>query len=126
MNTFSREYNYEDINIDKLNIFRTNMKSSNYMQNEDSGDNFEESLSLKSIIKLPIYSINDEDNIYTRQYRHFFGLKVIVTNKHYHAEVKNVLDEGKFKVIPFSNNFFLLKINNYLDYYISYNAEVSK
>lgn len=108
--------------IDKLSIIETNEKSSSYTQNVDYGYNFEQSISVKSSLFLPVISIND-NNIYTRQYRHFYALKVVIINNNTFQETTNLLNEGKFKIIPFSNNYYKLQLNGYQDYFISYNPE---
>ena len=68
-----------EISIDNLKILKTDMKSSDFVENKNYCNDFEQSISLKSNIFLPVSSINDKE-IYTKEYRHFYALKIIITN----------------------------------------------
>ena len=117
-------YNYNNDNniIEKLNIIETNFKSSDYIQNKEYGYEFEQSISLKSCLFLPISSIK-EDKIFTKEYRYFYGLKLIIINENKPEETASLLDEGKFKIIPFSNNYYQINLDGLKKYFISYNDE---
>ena len=52
-----------------------------------------------------------------------FILKIIITKRKEAYETTYLLDEGKYKIIPFSNNYFKIILKRYQDYYISYNDE---
>lgn len=119
---YKNNYNNE-ISIDNLTILKTQIKSSNFVENKNYGNDFEQSKSLKSSIYLPVSSINDKE-IFTKEYRHFYALKMIITKRKEAYETKYLLDEGKYKIIPFSNNYFKIILKGYQDYYISYNDEV--
>ena len=77
---------------------------------------------MKSSLHFPLNSIYEE-KIYTKEYRHFFGIKIIIINKNKHQEITNLLNKGKFKVVPFSNNYYKLNIEGFMDYFISYYSE---
>lgn len=114
--------NNNEISIDNLKILKTEIKSSDFIENKNCGNDFEQSISLKSCIFLPVNSINDKE-IYTKEYRHFYALKIIITKIKEAYKTKYLLNEGKYKIIPFSNNYFKIIIEGYQDYYISYNDE---
>ena len=108
--------------IDDLTISSTNYRCSNFVENANYGFEFEHSISTKSCLNLNIHSINN-NQIYTKEYRKFYGLKlVVIKNKKYYL-IPKCLDKGNFKVIPFSNKYFRLKYLNCIPLFISYNAE---
>ena len=106
--------------IDNLTITSTNYRCSNFVENVNYGVESEHSISTKSCLNLNIHSINN-NQIYTKKYRKFYGLKlVVIKNKKYYL-IPKCLDRGKFKVIPFSNKYFRLKYLNCIPLFISYN-----
>ena len=108
--------------IGNLTITSTNYRCSNFIENFNYGVEFEHSISTKSCLNLNIHSINN-NQIYTKEYRKFYGLKLVVIKNQKYYLIPKCLDKGKFKVIPFSNKYFRLKYLNCIPLFISYNAE---
>ena len=109
--------------IDNLTIISTNYRCSNFIEkNVNYGVEFEHSIAIKSCLNLNIHSINN-NQIYTKEYRKFYGLKLVVIKNQKYYLIPKCLDKGKFKVIPFSNKYFRLKYLNCIPLFISYNAE---
>ena len=108
---FNKPNNDISCNIDNINIIKLNKKASDYIENANFGFEFENSINTKTCYKLKARSINDKE-IYTKNYRHFHGLKIVLTNsKNNNWFFKsNLLEKGIYKIIPYSNNFFKLKI----------------
>ena len=107
---------------DNLTITSTNYRCSNFIENFNYGVEFEHSISTKSCLNLNIHSINN-NHIYTKGYRKFYGLKLVVIKNQKYYLIPKCLDKSKFKVIPFSNKYFRLKYLNCIPLFISYNAE---
>ena len=121
--------NYDCISIENLMIKKSKYKSEYDAQNKNYGTEYEDSIVTKSCVNLNIKSIN-ERKVYARQYRHFFGLKVLMLNKknisfNLKDYVENPLDTGKFKVIPLSRDYYEMYLNGYKKYYICYNKGIS-
>ena len=108
---FNKSNNDISCDIDNINIIKLNLKASDYIENANFGFEFENSINTKTCYKLKARSINDKE-IYTKNYRHFHGLKIVLTNfKNNNMFFKsNLLEKGIYKIIPYSNNFFKLKI----------------
>ena len=74
---------------------------------------------------MKIKSINDK-NIFTKQYHHFSGLKLILCSDNYGSDITEfitkMLDTGKYKVIPYSNYYYCITYKTEW-YYISFNSE---
>ena len=108
--------------IEELKISNTNFTCSDFIENPTYGTEFEHTISTKSCLHLDLHSINNKE-IYTKQNREFFGLKlVIIKNKKYNL-IPRLLDTGKFKVIPFSNKYYKLQYLHCEPLLISYNDE---
>lgn len=94
--------------------------------NNNYGTEIENCISTISLVNLNINSIN-EKIIYTKEYRKVYGLKLVLCKK-YHKEYNNedyisrLLDEGKYKIVPFSNNYFEVTYE-IRSFYISYNED---
>ena len=118
---FNKSNNDISCNIDNINIIKLNLKASNYIENANFGFEFENSINTKTCNKLKARSINDKE-IYTKNYHHFHALKIVLTNfKNNHMSFKSkLLEKGKYKIIPYSNNFFQLKISDTDPILISY------
>ena len=120
-----RNTNYGQIDyIDYLSLSLTEEKCSDFIENANFGFEYENTICTKSCINLKIKSIN-EKRLYTRRYKHFFGLKLILIKKVNNLPVdyiERLLDEGKYKVVAFSNNYTKISCGN-INYYISYNGE---
>ena len=108
--------------IDKLKISSTNFTCSDFIENPDYGTEFEHTISTKSCLHLDIHSINSK-KIFTKQNRKFFGLKLVVIKNNNYDLIPKLLDEGKFKVLPFSNKYYKMKYFNCEPLLISYNNE---
>ena len=108
--------------IDELKIYSTNFTCSDFIENSNYGNEFEHTISTKSCLHLDINSINSK-KIYTKQNRKFFGLKLVVIKNNNYDLIPILLDEGKFKVLPFSNKYYRLKYFNCEPLLISYNNE---
>ena len=91
--------------IDELKISSTNFTCSDFIENPDYGTEFEHTISTKSCLHLDIHSINSK-KIFTKQNRKFFGLKLVVIKNNNYDLIPKLLDEGKFKVLPFSNKYY--------------------
>ena len=108
--------------IDELKISSTNFICSDFIENPDYGTEFEHTISTKSCLHLDIHSINSK-KIFTKQNRKFFGLKLVVIKNNNYDLIPKLLDEGKFKVLPFSNKYYRMKYFNCEPLLISYNNE---
>ena len=102
----------------------TEEKCSYFIENANFDFEYENTICTKSCINLKIKSIN-EKKLYTREYKHFWGLKLILirqVNNLAEDYIERLLDEGKYKVVSFSNNYIKLsyETNNF---YISYNGK---
>lgn len=114
---------YDDNFIEELKISMMKQKCSNYLENANFGTEFENCICPKTCINTKAQSIN-EKTVYTKKYRKFFGLKILVTKAYSNKKYKSkLLREGKFRVIPFSNNFFKISLKGYDAYKLSYNNE---
>ena len=109
--------------IDKLMIEKTSEKSNDNIQNNTYGTYFENSINTKSCVNLNIKSINDR-NVFPKEYRHFSGLKLILVDDTFKSKnfITKLLDEGNYKVIPYSNYYYKITFNH-KDFYISYNEK---
>jgi len=118
------ELNKKGNYIDDLNVTLTKKKCIyDFIENKDFGHQFENIICNKSCIHLNIQSIN-EKNIYTKEYKYFYGLKLLLINEeaaYINNYIINLLDAGKYKVIPFSNNYSKLKFGK-AKFNISYNG----
>ena len=118
--TIKIEHNYTD----RLIIEKTNEKYLYSKQNDKYGIEYENSIVTKSCVNLGVKSINDP-NIYTKQYRHFAGLKLLlIYNYNYNIDdisdyIAKQMDEGLYKVIPLSPYYYQIKIGSY-KYFITY------
>ena len=118
-------YNNNDNYIENLKVEKTQERCVNdYIENPNFGFEYQDSICTKSYVHLKIKSIN-EKSLFTAQYNHFFGLKILLIKREKKSGlsdyIKSLLDEGKYKVIPFSNDYTKLTYNNKV-YYISYNS----
>ena len=112
----------------KLYINITNEQFADSIENKDYGNEFENFICTKSCVNLKIKSINNK-KIYTKQYRHFAGLKVLLINENRDIKdivyyIKNKLDEGQYKVIPYSNYYYSISFYNQYFYISYYKGEV--
>ena len=92
---------------DKIRIEKRHEKSFTQEENNNFGTYFENSIVTKSCANLKIESIKDK-NIFTKQYRHFIGLKILLIysghNKNERIKyIKDILDKGEYRVIPASS-----------------------
>ena len=113
-------YNY--IDIDRLKITETNMKEEGANENTNFGYEYEHSIITKSLINLKIHSIN-ERKVYTKENRKFYGLKVVIIKNENYFKIPDLLDKGKFKVIPFSNQYYELEYPGFNKIYILINSK---
>lgn len=112
--------------VNKLKINKTNNYILNSQTNNNFGFEFEDSIISKTLINLNVKSINDT-SIYTKQYRHFFGLKILIVNRNTNNnDIIKMLDEGIFRIIPFSNKYYEIsfKYCNIQKYFIGYNDKL--
>ena len=109
--------------IDKLNIEKVDEKCTNVIENKYYGTEYENTLVTKTCVNLKVKSINDKD-IYSEQYRHFGGLKILLIKskgiKDEEETISDMLDNGEYKVIPYSNYYYKITYGKKY-YYISYN-----
>ena len=118
-------HRYTSNYIEELAVKKIDEKCCDYVENKDFGNEYENCIITKSCLHLKVKSINDK-KIYTRQRRHLFGLKLLLINKKnvlidmddYIAEL---LDEGQYKIVPFSNYYYEIAYGNQESYYISFN-----
>ena len=108
--------------IDRLYVINTGIKCSNYIQNPKYGYDFEHAIATKSLFFLPLRSINDI-NLYTKEYRHLYALKLVIFDEYKPHKICKFLDEGRFRIIPFSNDYYKIFIQGFKTYFISYNSE---
>ena len=109
--------------IEQLQITMMPNKCLDYIENANFGPEFENCICTKTCINMKVKSIN-EKKVYTKECRKFYGLKILITKAFSTKKYKSqLLEEGKFKVIPFSNNYFKIYLKNYDVYKISYNNE---
>ena len=114
--------NYNNyIDIDRLKITETNMKEG-ANENTNFGYEYEHSIITKSLINLKIHSIN-ERKVYTKKNRKFYGLKVVIIKNENYFKIPDLLDKGKFKVIPFSNQYYELEYPGFNKIYILINSK---
>ena len=122
---FPRNKYYSQINYtDYLSLKPTEEKSTDFIENANFGFEYEDTICTKSCVNLKIKSIN-EKKLYTREYKHFWGLKLILikqVNNLPEDYIGRLLDEGKYKVVSFSNNYTKLSYENN-NFYISYNGK---
>ena len=105
---------------DKIIITKQNKKYSSYEGNNNFGTDFENTIVTKSCVNLKIKSINDR-NIFTKQYRHFAGIKLLLVynycrnHKDLNYErtkfIQELLDNGDYKVIPMSSYYYTITFN---------------
>ena len=112
-------YNNE---IDHFEITETNKAYNTVLENSQYGLDYEHSIVTKSCSHLDIHSIN-ETKVYTNEYKKFFGLKLVLIKNEKYNLIPDLLDKGKFKVIPFSNKYYELKHPNYYHIFISINKK---
>ena len=116
--------NYQnDDYINQIEIIMTKKKYTDDVENINFGTEYEDCICTKTSINLKAKSIN-ERKVFTREYRIFHGIKILIVegirNKVYNSKL---LKNGKFRVIPFSNNFFKIGLKYYDNYFISYNNQ---
>ena len=116
---YSRNY---DNDIDKLKIIETNIKENGANENTNFGYEYEHSIITKSLINLKVRSIN-ERKVYTKENRKFYGLKLIIIRDKKYNKIPDLLDNGKFKVIPFSNKYYEIQYPGHNKIYISINSK---
>ena len=104
--------------IDRLYVINTGIKCSNYIQNPKYGYDFEHAIATKSLFFLPLRSINDI-NLYTKEYRHLYALKLVIFDEYKPHKICKFLDEGRFRIIPFSNDYYKIFIQGFKTYFIS-------
>lgn len=117
---------YAENYIDELIIEKTEEKYLHGKPNDKYGIEFENSIITKSCVNLCLRSINDP-NIYTKEYRHFAGIKLLLVKNNYEKKedisdyITNLLDNGKYKVIPYSNYYYKIKFRH-IQFYISFSG----
>jgi len=112
--------------IDKMKIEKQEEKCFSFGINYNFETDFENAIVTKSCVNLKIKSIKDK-NIFTKQYRHFSGLKVLlIYDNHNFKEkvnyIKKLLDNGKYKVIPTSEHYYKISFSDQ-HYYISFDGK---
>lgn len=108
--------------IDKMRIEKQEKKCFFHGINNNFGTDFENTIVTKSCVNLKIKSVND-NNIFTKQYRHFSGLKLLLI---YYTQkpddkanyIRDFLDSGKYKVIPTSSHYYKIFLQSILLYII--------
>ena len=120
------EKSYAKNYTDRLIIEKTEEKYFDGKQNEKYEIDFENSIFTKSCVNLCIKSINDP-NIYSKEYRHFARIKLLLIKSKYKSKeenseyITNILDNGMYKVIPYSNYYYKIKFHK-CEFYISYSG----
>ena len=100
-------------------------KCCDYVENKEFGNEYENCIITKSFIHLKVKPINDK-KIYTRKGKHLSGLKLLLINKNnmpnnIHNYIGQLLEEGQYKIVPFSNYYYEITYRNEESYYISFN-----
>ena len=116
-NNFNDEYSFNN-----WKIIKTNKDNNRSPENDKYGHEFEDSIAIKSLYHLKIHSINDR-NVYTKEYRKLFGLKLVIIEDQNYSKIAEYLDSGKFIVIPYSNKYYELKYHIYHKLFITADSD---
>ena len=118
---------YAENYIDKLIIEKTEEKYLHGKPNDKYGIEFENSIITKSCVNLCVKSINDP-NIYTKEYRHFAGIKLLLVKNNYEKKedisdyITNflIMESIKLFLIP----IIIIKLNSVIDNFTFHLAEM--
>ena len=116
-NNFNDEYSFNN-----WKIIKTNKDNNRPQENDKYRHKFEDSIAIKSLYHLQIHSINDR-NVYTKEYRKLFGLKLVIIEGQNYSKIAEYLDSGKFIVIPYSNKYYELKYHIYHKLFITADSD---
>ena len=116
-NNFNDEYSFNN-----WKIIKTNKDNNRPPENDKYRHEFEDSIAIKSLYHLKIHSINDR-NVYTKEYRKLFGLKLVIIEGQNYSKIAEYLDSGKFIVIPYSNKYYELKYQIYHKLFITADSD---
>ena len=116
-NNFNDEYSFNN-----WKIIKTNKDNNRPQENDKYRHKFEDSIAIKSLYHLKIHSINDR-NVYTKEYRKLFGLKLVIIEDQNYSKIAEYLDSGKFIVIPYSNKYYELKYHIYHKLFITADSD---
>ena len=108
----------DDYSFNNWKIIKTNKDNNRPQENDKYRHEFEDSIAIKSLYHLKIHSINDR-NVYTKEYRKLFGLKLVIIEDQNYSKIAEYLDSGKFIVIPYSNKYYELKYHIYHKLFIT-------
>ena len=112
----------DDYSFNNWKIIKTNKDNNRSPENDKYGHEFEDSIAIKSLYHLKIHSINDR-NVYTKEYRKLFGLKLVIIEGQNYSKIAEYLDSGKFIVIPYSNKYYELKYHIYHKLFITADSD---
>ena len=112
----------DDYSFNNWKIIKTNKDNNRSPENDKYGHEFEDSIAIKSLYHLKIHSINDR-NVYTKEYRKLFGLKLVIIEDQNYSKIAEYLDSGKFIVIPYSNKYYELKYHIYHKLFITADSD---
>ena len=116
-NNFNDEYSFNN-----WKIIKTNKDNNGPQENDKYRYEFDDSIAIKSLYHLKIHSINDR-NVYTKEYRKLFGLKLVIIEGQNYSKIAEYLDSGKFIVIPYSNKYYELKYQIYHKLFITADSD---
>ena len=112
----------DDYSFNNWKIIKTNKDNNRPQENGKYRHKFEDSIAIKSLYHLKIHSINDR-NVYTKEYRKLFGLKLVIIEDQNYSKIAEYLDSGKFIVIPYSNKYYELKYHIYHKLFITADSD---
>ena len=112
----------DDYSFNNWKIIKTNKDNNRPPENDKYRHEFEDSIAIKSLYHLQIHSINDR-NVYTKEYRKLFGLKLVIIEDQNYSKIAEYLDSGKFIVIPYSNKYYELKYHIYHKLFITADSD---
>ena len=112
----------DDYSFNNWKIIKTNKDNNRPQENDKYRYEFEDSIAIKSLYHLKIHSINDR-NVYTKEYRKLFGLKLVIIEDQNYSKIAEYLDSGKFIVIPYSNKYYELKYHIYHKLFITADSD---
>ena len=112
----------DDYSFNNWKIIKTNKDNNRPPENDKYRHEFEDSIAIKSLYHLKIHSINDR-NVYTKEYRKLFGLKLVIIEDQNYSKIAEYLDSGKFIVIPYSNKYYELKYHIYHKLFITADSD---
>ena len=112
----------DDYSFNNWKIIKTNKDNNGPQENDKYRYEFDDSIAIKSLYHLKIHSINDR-NVYTKEYRKLFGLKLVIIEGQNYSKIAEYLDSGKFIVIPYSNKYYELKYQIYHKLFITADSD---